>query len=81
MIEFGKKIYPIKKKKQLEKTETSIRGSYWSIELKEKGYVFEYVSGGHGGGLKEFVVTKDDFEAVHSGRMTEYDLALKYNLN
>ncbi|MEM1278137.1 MAG: hypothetical protein AAGH74_16575 [Pseudomonadota bacterium] len=81
MVEFGKKIYPPKKSHTIEKTSTSIKGPHWSIELVSGDYVYEYVSGSHGGGIKRATIKKEDFEAVHSGTLSEYDLALKYNLS
>lgn len=81
MVEFGKKIYPKKKKVGLEKAPTFVKGPYWSISLLNDKYVFEYLSGSHGGGVKRCIVTKEDFEAVKSEEMTEYDLALKYDLS
>ncbi|MCG7630349.1 hypothetical protein MHM88_21310 [Epibacterium sp. MM17-32] len=81
MVEFGKKIYPPKKGATVEKTDTSIKGPHWSITLIDGKYVYEYVSGSHGGGIKRHVVSKEDFEAVHADRMTDYDLALKYDLS
>ena len=81
MVEYGKKIYPRKKGAAVEKTDTSIKGPYWSITLINGEYVYEYVSGSHGGGVKRHVVGKEDFDAVYAGHMTDYDLSLKYDLS
>jgi len=81
MVEFGKKIYPPRKGDTVHKTATSITGPHWSIELVDGDYIYEYLSGGHAGGIKRKVVTREDFEAVHSGKLTEYQLALKYDLS
>lgn len=79
MIEFGKKITP--KKTQPVASDTTLRGPHWSIEQVGEEYVFEYISGSHGGGLKTHIVTKEDFEAVKSGEMSDHDLLLKYGLS
>ena len=81
MVEFGKKIYPAKKGSNIERTPTSIKGPHWSITLIDGVYVYEYVTGSHGGGLKQHPVTQEDFDAVYAGEMTDYQLGLKYDLS
>lgn len=81
MLEFGKKIYPKKVSKVVEKGATRIKGPYWSIELEDDEYVFRYASGSHGGGAERAVVTKADFDAVHADQMTSVDVMRKYGLS
>lgn len=79
MVEFGKKIYPKKRTTVIE--DTRVTGPTWSIERQGDRYVFEYLSGDHSGQVKRAEVTVADFQAVHDGKMTDYDLLLKYGLS
>ncbi len=79
MIEFGKKITP--KTSAPEKTARRISGPTWSVEQRGHEYIFEYLSGSHGGGIKTAKVTAEDFDALRAGRLTDYDLMLKYDLS
>lgn len=81
MVEYGKKIYPKKTGDRIERTETAVIGPHWSIRLIDGEYVYEYLSGGHAGGINRQIVTEEDFRRVHSGEMTDYDLLLKYDLS
>ena len=78
-MEYGKTIYP--KKRGIEVHSDSVKGPTWSIERQGQRYVFEYLSGDHSGQVKRHDVTEADFEEVRAGRMTDYDLLLKYELS
>ncbi|WP_227272683.1 hypothetical protein [Roseobacter weihaiensis] len=78
-MKFGKKIKAKPRETKIE--EHRILGPTWSIEKTDEGYVYEYLSGELAGGIKRHPVTREDFEAVKKGRLSDYDLLLKYNLS
>lgn len=79
MLERGKKIYP--KKSPITSNRDEVRGRTWALFKNNGDYIFEYLSGSHGGGTKRHVVSKEDFERVKAGEITDYDLMLKYDLS
>lgn len=78
-MKLGKKIMAKPRETRIE--EHRILGPTWSIEKIGEGYVYEYLSGELTGGNKRHPVTREDFEAVKDGRLSDYDLLLKYNLS
>lgn len=79
ILERGKKLYPSKAKDKVVKD--GISADTWRIFHRNNSYIFEYLSGSHGGGTKEHTISKDDFERVRAGKMTAYDILLKYSLS
>ncbi|WP_227272599.1 hypothetical protein [Roseobacter weihaiensis] len=78
-MKLGNKIKAKPRKTVIE--ENRILGPTWSIERDEDQYIYEYLSGELTGGIKRHPFTKEDFEAVKKGDMTDYDLLLKYSLS
>lgn len=58
---------------------TVLIGDWWELRKLDGKYVFEYVSGELAGRAKKFEITESDFQQLESGKMTDYDLMLKYN--
>lgn len=79
-MKLGKKVSASKRKEVIFEPHR-ILGHTWSIEKIDDQYIYEYMSGGLTGGLKRYEITKDDFDDVRAGRMSDYDLLLKYNLS
>ncbi|RMC37831.1 hypothetical protein [Paracoccus alkanivorans] len=79
-MKLGKKISGSKRKEVIFEP-NRILGPTWSIEKVGDRYIYEYMSGGLAGGLKRHEITKADFEDVRAGRMSDYDLLLKYHLS
>lgn len=79
-MKLGKKISPPKRKEVIYEPDR-VLGPTWSVEKRGDTYIYEYLSGELTGGLKRHEITRQDFEAVHDKKMSDYDLLLKYNLS
>lgn len=44
------------------------RGDWWSLLKREEGYVLEYISGEHGGRLKQLAVNESEAQRLMRGK-------------
>ena len=76
-IRLGETYYP--QKKETKVSDKEVIGGYWRAWQEGNKYFFEYDAGYFETKFKTVEITEDDFLSIKSGKITDHDLAIKYD--